>query len=53
MKLMASWRDHLRPGEREVAFILAVFVVDDDDHAASADFLNRFRNISERSLGAP
>ena len=39
-------------GEGEVAFILAVFVVDDHDHAASADFLDGIGDIGERSLGA-
>ena len=38
-------------GEGEVAFVLAVFVVDHHDHAAGADFLNRVRNVGEWSAG--
>ncbi len=39
-------------GERQVAFVLAILVVDNNDHAAGADFLNRIRNVGEWGLGA-
>jgi hypothetical protein len=39
-------------GEGEVAFVLAVFVVDHDDHAAGADFLNRVGDVGEGVLRA-
>src|SRR6202171_6238691 len=35
----------------EVAFVLAVFVIDHDDHAAGADLLNRGRDVGEGRLG--
>ena len=38
-------------GEGKVAFVLAVFVVDDDDHAAGADFLNRVGDVGKWVLG--
>ena len=44
---------HFFGGHDEVAFVLAVFVVDDDDHAAGADFVDDFadrREAHERSL---
>ncbi len=31
-------------GDGEIAFVFAVFVVDHDQHAPGADFLDRFRN---------
>jgi hypothetical protein len=34
-------------GERDVAFVLAVFIVDDDDHAAGADFFDRGGNVGK------
>ncbi len=34
-------------GQGEVAFVFAVFVVDDDDHAAGADLRNCFLNLDE------
>ena len=39
-------------GERQVTFVLAVLVVDDDNHAARADFFDRIRDIGEGRLGA-
>src|SRR4030081_246082 len=36
----------------EVAFVLAVFVVDHDDHASGADLLNRGGDVGEWRLGA-
>ena len=36
----------------EVAFVLAVFIVHDDDHAACTDFLNGVRNVREWQLRA-
>ncbi len=38
-------------GERDVAFVLAVLVVDDDDHAAGADLLDGSGNVG-KGLGA-
>src|SRR6202034_3697382 len=38
-------------GQGEVAFVFAVFVVDHNDHAAGADFLNRIGNVGEWRLG--
>ena len=35
-------------GDRQVAFVLAVLVVDDDDHAALADLLDRLFDSGER-----
>ncbi len=34
-------------GHGEIAFIFAVFVVDDDDHAAGADLLDRGLDVAE------
>ena len=34
-------------GEREIAFVLAIFVVHHDDHAPGADLFNRGGNIGE------
>ncbi len=34
-------------GERQIAFVLAIFVVDDDDHSAGADLFNRGGNIGK------
>ena len=34
-------------GHGQIAFVLAVFVVDDNDHAAGADFLQRGFDIAE------
>ena len=36
--------------ERQVAFVLAVFVVDNHHHAAGADFRNGARDVGERGL---
>ena len=41
MKLIASGGDPAR-GHREVALVLAVFVVDDEDHLAAPDALQGF-----------
>ncbi len=38
-------------GEGEVAFVLAIFVVDHHDHAAGADFLNCIGDVGEGVLG--
>ena len=38
-------------GEGEVAFVLAIFVVDDDDHAAGANFVEGAGDVGERGLG--
>ena len=38
--------------DREVALVLAVLVVDDDDEAAGADVLDRLLDRRERALGA-
>ena len=38
--------------DREVALVLAVLVVDDDDEAAGADVLDRLLDGGERALGA-
>ena len=38
-------------GQREVAFVLAIFVVDDHDHAAGADLLDRGRDVGKGCLG--
>ncbi len=38
---------HLLGGHDEIAFVLAVLVVDDDDHAARADFFEDFGNGRE------
>ena len=46
MKLMASGRD-LFGGHGEVAFVFAVLVVDEDDHAALADLFDGFFDGSE------
>ncbi len=46
---MASGRDSLG-GQGEVAFVLAIFVVDDHEHAAGADFLDGGRDIRECGL---
>jgi len=35
-------------GDRQVALVLAVLVIDDDDHAALADVLDRFLDGGER-----
>ena len=54
MKLTASGVDELR-GDREVALVLAILVVDDDDEAARADLLDRLVDGGEdgaRGLGA-
>ena len=37
-------------GQGEVALVLAVFVVDDDDHAAGADIGERAGNVGEGGL---
>ena len=39
-------------GQGEIAFVLAIFVVDDHNHAAGADFLDRGGNIGEWRMGA-
>src|SRR6202030_1415152 len=38
-------------GEGEVAFVLAILVVDHHDHAARTDFLDRIGNVGEWVLG--
>ena len=38
-------------GKGEVAFVLAVFIVDDDDHAAGADLFERSGDVSEGGWG--
>ena len=38
-------------GHRQVAFVLAVLVVDDHDHAAGADLLQRGLDIAEWGMG--
>ena len=43
-------RRDLFGGHSEVAFVFAVLVVDDHDHAAGADFLQRGLNIAEGRL---
>ena len=35
---------HLLGGHDQIAFVLAILVVDDDDHAPGADFFEDFRN---------
>ena len=47
MKLIALGR-HLLGGHREVALVLAILVVDDDDHAAGADGVDRLLDRGER-----
>ena len=39
-------------GHGEVAFVFAVFVVDDDDHASGADLFQRSWNITKCSVGS-
>ncbi|MGY4517196.1 hypothetical protein ACVWWW_002764 [Lysobacter sp. HA18] len=54
-------RDHevdvLRPhefrGHDQVAFVLAILVVDDDDHSAGADFFQQFGNRREAHARSP
>src|SRR6185437_9104857 len=38
-------------GEGEVAFVFAVFVVDDDQHAAGANFVEGSGDVGKRGLG--
>ncbi len=38
-------------GESEIAFVLAVFVVDHHNHASGADFFDRLGDIGEWSVG--
>ncbi len=40
-------------GHDQVAFVLAVFVIDDDDHAAQADVFQDFRNRGEIHAASP
>ena len=47
MKLTAVGRDELGR-DREVALVLAILVVDDDDEAAGADLLERFVDRGKR-----
>ena len=47
MKLMTSGRDLLRRN-RQIALVLAILVVDDDDHLAVADGLDRVLDGRER-----
>ena len=42
---------HVIGGDAQVAFVLAVLVVDQDDHLARAKVLDRCRNISKRTGG--
>ena len=43
-----DFRRDLFGGDGEVAFVFAILVVDHDQHAAGADFLNRLGNRDER-----
>ena len=45
-------RRDLLGGKRKVAFVLAVLVVDDDDHASRTNLFNRVWNVCKRGLGA-
>ena len=47
-----GFRSDFLGGKREVAFVLAVFVVDHHDHASGADFFDGIRDIGEWRLGA-
>ena len=42
-----DFRGDLFGGDGQVAFVLAVFIVNDDQHAPGANFLDRFGNGSE------
>ena len=50
MKLMSCGRTSSR-GHDQVAFVLAVLVVDDDDHAAGAEFVQQFGDGSKTHAG--
>ena len=45
------FRRDLFGGQHEVAFVFTVFVVDDDDHAPVADFVNGAGDIRKWRLG--